>query len=87
MAQRSSKWVATPAARISADEMAYHVKVVHDREAARESLRLIEAVAGVWAEHLKQRYGLADDDSVNADGTIVRQPAPDAPAAIDAPAE
>lgn len=87
MAQRSTKWVATPATQLSADELAYHVKVVHDREAARESLRLIEAVAGVWAEHLRQRYGLADDDTVNADGTIVRRPVADAPAVIDAPAE
>lgn len=93
MPQRSSKWKPTleavpPVESISEDEKSYHVKVMHDRAAAHETVRLMDAIAGAWWTHLKERYGLQDADTVNLDGLITRVPPGDAPPApIPAPDE
>lgn len=58
--------------RLSADEVAYHRRIVTDLKQARERLTHANAAYQSWAAFLVDRYGLQGGDAVAEDGTIRR---------------
>jgi hypothetical protein len=60
----------TDVTRISADERAYHRKVL---EASRQAQAILQS----WMAHLSEVYGLTQGDRIGPDGEILPGPAHD----------
>jgi hypothetical protein len=104
MMGKSSKWTgeaekvdAPVVERISADELAYHTKLMEARTRAEQGFASAEQVLAkirfacdLWWAHLADKREMGLDDQVDGEGVIIRAPKPEeAPIAtpvMDAPA-
>jgi hypothetical protein len=55
---------------LSADEMAYHARLVDQR-------RALDAVWASWGQHLAEKYDLGPQDGIDEHGAVMRGSAPD----------
>jgi hypothetical protein len=59
--------------RISDDELAFHRQVLSRVRAIQEEAQAaINAVMGLWPDHLRQKYDLSEGDVVDEQGVIRR---------------
>ena len=57
---------------ISADDLAYHQRVISTLKTRQAELQAAELVLQNWAGHLVEKYKLTEADSIQEDGSIRR---------------